>query len=119
MRYIDTTGLQGLEDTIKFLESFDIVVEKVDLDACGYSRTIKFTIYDQVFKIVWFNNESNLKIGDSKRAACIPFKYIYLDTTYPLVGGNRSLGFSYSINKNAGMFDRVFDYAVFRIPLEN
>lgn len=118
MKYIDTTGLQGLEEMVTFLESFGVVVKRVDYDSYGYSRTIKFTIYDQVFKIFWFNNESTLKIGDSKRASFIPFKYIYLDTTYPLAGGNKSLGFSYNINKNVGMFDRVFDYALFRIPLE-
>lgn len=108
----------GREEIIEFLNKIGIKANLVDENEHGFSRTISFTVYEIEYRIVWFINNSTLYIGNNKRAACIPFKYMYLDTTFPLVGGNRSIGFSYTKLKKESMFDRSFPYEVFRIPIE-
>ncbi len=98
-----------MEEIIRILEENSIATVKARVDDYGFSRTIKFSVYDTDFYIRWYQNESTLEIGDNKRCPEIKFKYIGLDTTYPLVDGNRSLEFSY---------EYPFPYHTFRIPLE-
>jgi len=43
---------------------------------------------------------------------------MYYDTTYPFKNGNKSIGFSYIKKDKKNIFDRVYPFEVFRIPLE-
>lgn len=108
----------SFEDIIRTLETLEIKTEIVDKDKYGFSRTIKFKVYDIIYKIEWYKNESKLLIGEGKRPAQIPFKFIYFDRNYPLVDNNKSIGFSYSKTEKRSVFDREYPYEVFRIPLE-
>ena len=101
--------MKNKEEIIEFLDRVGVKAILVNHDDFGFSRKIKFTIYGIDYYITWFSNQSTLSIGDNKRAAQIPFKYIGLDDTYPLVDGNRSIEFSY---------EYPFPYHTFRIPLE-
>lgn len=114
---LDTCTLDGLENIVNFLHIHDIKAEYINLDRHGYSRTIQFTVNDQDYQIIWFNNESKLKIGTSKRAPFVVFKYIYFDTCFPIVGGNSNLGFSYTHREKHSMFDDEFNYYDFHLPL--
>lgn len=105
-----------LEKIVELFKKYGIKTEYINHDGYNYSRTISFRVYDIDYRIVWFCNESSLHIGEGKRAACIPFKYCYYDTTFPIVGGNRSIGFSYKKEENNPI--RSFPYEVFRIPIE-
>lgn len=118
MNQVNTSTLKGLTNTINFLDSVGIKSHLANLDDNGYARTIEFKVYDQTYQILWYCNESYLKIGTHKRSPVIPFRHIYHDTSYPLVGGNSSLGFSYTKKENVSMFDDGFNYQDFRIPLE-
>lgn len=109
---------EGLDFFIEFLEKLNIKTEKINVDKYGFSREISFKVYDIDYRIVWFVNQSTLYVGNGNRAACLPFKYIYLDMCYPLIGGNRSIGFSYTKFKKESIFDREYPYEVFRIPIE-
>ena len=113
---LDTCALDGLENIIKFLESHGIVSEYVNFDGT-YSRTIQFIINAQTYQIIWFRNESKLKIGTDKRSAFITFKHIYFDSCHPIVGGNESLAFSYTKKDKTSIFDNEFNYQDFHIPL--
>ena len=116
-RYIDlTSDLEGLEKIRGFLKDYGIDSQYVDIDKHGYSRTIKFEVYGQVYKIVWYNNESKLIIGENKRASFIVFRYMYFDNSMPILGGNQNIGFAYKM-----VDDRYspFAHETFRIPLEN
>lgn len=106
------------EEIIQFLKDLGITCELAHVDVTGFSRTVKFTVYDIEYMVLWYCNESILRIGGGNRAACIPFKYMYLDTTFPLVNGNKSIGFSYTKNECKAIFDREYPYGIFRIPLE-
>lgn len=106
------------EEIVKFLNKNGVDARLLNPDDSGFSRIIHFRIYEIEYRIIWFINQSTLQIGTSKRAACIPFKYIYIDETFPLVGGNKSIGFSYTKNKKKSIFDREYPYEIFRIPLE-
>ena len=108
----------NIESMLEFLIKLGIHANLVQPDRHGFSRTIEFTVYDTIYRIVWFTNESTLRIGGSDRSASIPFRHIYLDTTYPLSKGNKSMGFSYTKNKKKNIADREYPYEVFRIPLE-
>lgn len=83
-----------------------------------FNRWITFEINEIRYHICWFINQCELIIGDERYGARIPFKYIYEDVAYPLVGGNRSIGFSFLKNKVESMFDREFPYEVLRIPIK-
>lgn len=107
-----------LEEIKELLNRHGVETEYTDIDNHGFSRRIAFKVYDIDYKIVWFCNQSTLEIGHGKRPACIPFKYVYFDNTYPLINGNKSIGFSYSKKEKTSRFDRVYPYEVFRIPLE-
>ena len=100
------------------LSARGIESELIDHDKYGFSRKIKFKVYDIDYYIIWFTNESTLHIGEGIRTARIPFKYMYLDTTYPLVYGNSSIGFSYTKNEKKSLCSREYPYEVFRIPIE-
>lgn len=106
------------EKIIKTLNDVGIKTEIINKDEYGFSRTIDFKVYEIEYRIVWFINESTLYIGGGVRAAQIPFKYIYIDRTYPLFGGNKSVAFSYVKNKKESIFDREFPFGCFRIPIE-
>lgn len=114
---LDTCTLDGLENIIAFLKIHNIESEYVYLDKYNYSRTIQFTVNEQVYQIVWFNNESSLKIGSGIRPPFVKFKYIYFDNCLPIVGGNENLGFSYTRHEKKSVFDMEFNYQDFRIPL--
>lgn len=114
---LDTCTLDGLENIVLFLNSYNIQSEYVAFDKHSYSRTIQFTVNEQVYQIVWFNNESKLKIGTHKRSSFVTFKYIYFDNCFPIVGGNENLGFSYTRHEKKSIFDMEFNYQDFRIPL--
>ena len=108
----------GFDEIIEALNKLGIKNEIVNVDKYGFSRTIQFKVYDTIYRIIWFVNQSTLTIGEGKRPAQIPFKYIYYDNTFPLVDGNKSLGFSFVKFEKKSIFDRQFPYEVFRIPLE-
>lgn len=112
------TKLQTKEEIIDFLKSIGIEVELINVDKYGFSREIKFKIYDVIYVIKWWVNQSYLHIGEHERSAQIPFKYIYFDTTYPLIDGNRSIGFSDIKLERKSMFDREYPFGVFRIPID-
>jgi hypothetical protein len=107
-----------LEEIISFLNKLDINTELVNTDIYGFSRTIQFKVYDIIYRIVWFINQSTLQIGEGKRPAQIPFRFIYLDNNFPLIGENKSIGFSYNKYEKKSMFGREYPYEVFRIPLD-
>lgn len=108
----------GLETFLNFLNNHGVKAELVDFDKYDFSRTIGFTVYGIEYRIVWFVNESTLQIGTHKRAARIPFKYMYFDRSFPLIGDNKSIGFSYVKFEKKSMFDREYPYEVFRLPIE-
>lgn len=103
---------------ISFLNELGVKTKKLKIKGGHYDRCIKFEIYGIKYKIVWFINQSTLEIGGGNRPACLPFKYMYYDRTYPLVNGNKSIGFSYIKNEAPKGFERQYPYEVFRIPLE-
>ena len=113
---LNTCTLDGLENIVKFLQSYDIDSKYVNFDGT-YSRTIEFVVNGQIYQIVWYNNESSLRIGAHKRSPRVAFKHIYFDRCHPIVGGNENLGFSYTKKEVSSMFDREFNYQDFRIPL--
>lgn len=108
----------GLETILNFLNNHGVKAELVDFDDYGFSRTIGFTVYGIEYRIIWFKNQSTLQIGTHRRAAQIAFKYVYFDNCFPLVGGNKSIGFSYVKLERKSVFDRQYPYEVFRLPLE-
>ena len=110
--------LQTKEEIISFLESFGIKPVLINVDKYGFSREIKFEVYGQIYVIDWWINQSYLHIGNFNRSAQIPFKYLYLDTTFPLVDGNRSLAFADEKLERKSTFDREYPFAVFRIPID-
>jgi len=114
----NTTPPEGLKNFLDFLNNHGINAQLVDFDKNGFSRTIAFNVYGIDYIIIWFINESTLKIGTSKRASCIPFKYMYYDTLYPLIGANKSIGFAYEKFEKKSPFDREYKYEIFRIPIE-
>lgn len=107
-----------LIEIVDFLKSHGINPELINLDKYNFSRTIQFEIYGIKYQIIWFKNESTLRIGTQSRCAQIPFRYIYFDNTFPLVNENRSIGFAYTKTEKKSIFDREYPYEVFRIPLE-
>ncbi len=106
------------EEMVLFLEGLGLNVDDNNIDNEIFCREIKFSVYGIDYKITWYKNESTLKIGSGNRPACIPFRYMYLDTTFPIIEGNRSIGFSYVKNKKTSAFDREYPYEILRIPLE-
>lgn len=114
---LDTCTLDGLENIVSFLKSYNIKSKCVDFDKYNYSRTIEFTVNEQTYQICWFNNESKLKIGTHKRASFVVFKYIYFDNCFPIAGGNENLGFSYTKKEKTNRYDSDFNYYDFRLPL--
>lgn len=116
--YINTAVANGRKVITDFLKQYGIDAKHSQPDERGFCRTIEFQVYGIQYKIIWFVNQSTLEIGGGERPAQIPFKYIYLDTTFPLVRGNKSLGFSYSIKEDFKLWESPFPYEVFRLPLE-
>lgn len=114
---LEVLGVESFDTLIKFLNTNGIETELVDKSEHGYSRTIEFVVDDQVYNIIWYNNESKLKIGNSPRSPFVMFKYIYLNNTMPIIGGNKNLGFSFTKKVKTNMFDDEFNYSDFRIPL--
>jgi len=108
----------GREELLEFLNNHGVNAQFINIDNVGFSRTIAFTVYGINYEIEWYCNESTLKIGNHPRSARIPFRYVYYDTTYPLVIDNKSIGFAYEKFKRESIFDREFRYEVFRIPIE-
>ena len=111
------------DEIIKILEDSDIEYELMSLGEEILKRIIKFKIYDNIYHIVWYKNYSTLFIGEYSaknnfRACCIPFRYIFVDRTYPLQIQNLSIGFAYDKNKKEYFYDSEYSFGSFRIPLE-
>lgn len=105
------------DEIIKFLNDLGIETQLLGNDD-SYKRTIAFKVYGIDYRIVWFVNQCTLEVGAHDRSAKLPFNYMYLDTTYPLVGGNKSIGFSYHKLERESIWDREYPFEVFRIPIE-
>lgn len=108
----------GMEPIKEFLATFGIVATSEPNEGGTFNREIFFTVNGAEYVIVWYPNEAKLKMGRDPRAAFIPFRAMYHDTTFPLVGGNSAIGFSYQYNTSPNFWDRVFPYESFRIPTE-
>ena len=106
------------DEMVEFLENLGVKTELLNSGDNYFKRDIQFYINGIRYVINWFVNESTLRIGEGDRRACIPFRYMYYDTTYPLINGNKSIGFSYTKNEKSNMFDRMYPYEILRIPLE-
>lgn len=109
----------GIEELISFLEKNGISPNRPNNpEPVGFSRVINFKVYDTEYQIIWYVNQSTLKIGSGNRAAFAPFRHVYLDTTFPLIGGNRSIGFSYEKYEKKSIFDSEYPFGIIRIPLD-
>ncbi len=107
----------GLDEILDLLKKNNIKAKLVDFDNYGFSRTIAFSVYEIDYRIVWFKNQSNLMIGNHKRSPIIPFRYMCLDNTFPLVEKNRSIAFYYK-KENKGFLKNEHPFESFRIPIE-
>ena len=114
---LDVCVQDGLEKIVTFLKSHNIDSEYVNLDKYNYSRTIQFVVNNQSYQIVWFINESKLRIGTDTRSPFVVFKHMYFDNCLPIVGGNENLGFSYTKKENVLFYESEFNYNDFRLPL--
>jgi hypothetical protein len=108
----------SMDEMESILNNAGIKTERVAHKSESFKRKILFSVYGIKYEIAWHINESNLSIGEGYRAATLPFKFIYFDNTYPLVGGNKSIGFAYEQIEQKSIFDRPFRYEVLRIPIE-
>jgi len=116
-KYIDCNNNTPTE-IVEFLNNIGIEAHQEELPDNVFNRLIHFSIYGIDYKIIWYSNQSTLQIGENIRPAQIPFRYIYLDETFPLIGGNVSIGFAYKKNEVKSIIDRPFQYDLLRIPLE-
>lgn len=107
--------MKSIEQIKKMLSDCGIIVTHEEGEG-HFNRNILFEVNDVKYTIEWYINSCTLMIGTGHRKALIPFKYMYFDNTYPLIGGNRSIGFSYTINENAGIHERRYPFESFRIP---
>lgn len=82
-----------------------------------FNRDLHLFINSTEYIITWYINESTLWLGEKNVSAFIKFKHIYVDTTYPIIGGNRSIVFSYTKNERKNIFDREFPYDSLLIPI--
>lgn len=118
MEYVDLNNdPEGLEKLYQFLKDIGVsaVFEKPK-DDLTLARVIGIFVDNEEYQIIWYKNECTLKLGLGARSPLYKFRYVYLDTTFPLVGGNKSIGFSYTKNEPKSPFDRLFPYESFRIP---
>lgn len=115
---MEAEKLISKEQIITFLNGLGIETELINVDKYGFSREISFKVYETEYVIDWWVNQSYLHIGTHVRSAQIPFKYIFLDDTFPLVDGNRSLAFSDEKYEKKSIFDREYPFGIFRIPLD-
>lgn len=104
-----TDGLERIIDFLKVINVPYILGNGIE-EEVTYNRNVTFTIFGIDYKILWFKNISTLIINpkDEVNSPRIPFNYMWLDECFPLVGGNRSIGF-------ASKFP--FEYENLRIPL--
>lgn len=110
--WVDTNGVDGLERLVSFLYDLGIDVEYIQRDPqTNYSRTIRFTINNRVYCVLWFNNESKLYIGSQvvPSKPSIVFRYVHLNTSRPIGGGF----------KNNLSFGNKMDDSSVLIPLFN
>ena len=98
---LDVCVKDGLEKIVEFLNSHNIASEYVNLDKYNYSRTIQFVVNNQSYQIVWFINESKLRIGTDTRSPFVVFKHMYYDNCLPIVGGEQDLTFSVYEHRNS------------------
>ena len=108
----------GKKELFSFLKEHGLNPEWINKDENGWTRILQFKVYDILYQVVWFCNESKLHIGDHKRSSFIPFRYVYYDSNFPLFGGNKAIGFTYTKYEKKSIFDREYPYEAFRIPLE-
>jgi len=108
----------GIKLICEFLSKLGISnTEPIKLPDYQFNRIIEFEINGQKYYIEWFINQCTLIIGDKKSGARIPFRWMYQDTTFPLIGGNRSLGFSQDRTETTSILDLEFPFSVLRIPI--
>ena len=108
-----------MEELKEFFDNLNIKSNWVNPDKYGFSRVLEFKIYDITYQIVWFVNESTILIGKHKRAARITFRFVYLNRTYPLIGGNKCIGFAYTRKeKPEAIVEREYPDECFKIPIE-
>lgn len=105
----DSKGMDHEFNLVRVMGGYTFTWDKKEVD---WSFTVHG--YNQA---VWHKNESKLKIGKSPRSPFVMFKYIYFNSTFPIVGGNKNLGFSFTKKVKTNMFDDEFNYSDFRIPL--
>ena len=118
MKYVEVIGVDSKEKLIDFLNDNGVKAELINFDKWGFSREIGFTVYDVKYVVIWFKNNSTLCVGTHKRPAQIPFRYVFFDNCFPLVDGNKSIGFAYEKQSGTSTLDREFLYESFRIPIE-
>lgn len=109
-------GSMTLEEMLDILTTHGFNPEYTPGKGTDFNRIIKFKSGSVHFEIIWFKNHSTLLIKNSMGAPiCLPFKWIFHDTTYPMIGQkiNNSLGFSFTKNSKSP----EYPFEVFRIPI--
>ena len=61
---LDTCTSDGLENIIAFLKSHNIESKYVDFDKYNYSRTVQFTVNEQVYQIIYSESHFVKVLGD-------------------------------------------------------
>ena len=94
------------DEIITMIKKLEIKTKLVKIDKSGFSRTIEFFVFDTRYRIKWYNNLCSLLIGDGddNKKPFFKFTKMYLDTTWPTVGGNRCLGFCNDLNRSLDAF---------------
>lgn len=120
-KHLDTRTPDGIKDIVDFLNQFpdSIKVEDIiETPGFVFNRKVKFMINDTKYVITWYVNESTITIGESNRSPRYTFKHVWFDTTFPLVGGNKSLAFSHDILEGENIrYGNKQPYDSFRIPI--
>lgn len=112
---IDLCQKEGLEECTIFFKKNKIKYSFPIQEEGKFNRDLSFFVNRKEYIITWYINECTLWLDGKNTGAFIKFKYIFLDLTYPLIGGNRSIAFSYRKNKKESIFDNEFPYDVLRI----
>jgi len=108
------------EEIESLLLGLNIPHRRVKVDDYGFSREIEFEVGDDTYSILWFKNQSTLRLGKSKGAPEIPFRHMFHDRTHPNFNSKGgALGFCYDRYVRNSVFDREFPFESLRIPLQN
>ena len=108
------------EEIESLLLGLDIPHRRVKTDEHGFSREIEFEVGDDAYSILWFKNQSTLRLGKSKGAPEMPFRHMFHDRTHPSFNSQGgAIGFCYDRYVRDSVFDREFPFESLRIPLQN